>query len=245
MARLLHEASGAAFDLVDEVAPLPGDHLWVYGSDETLVEVSDQTPRGVHLHAHGSGLGVAVLREPERWGRTAVRDAADQLAQDVIAFDQRGCLSPRIVLLQGGDDFAQAALEELQTALSGWQQAVPRGTLSEDERADARRYTQTMGYIARCYDADHAFVALDPNWERLVIPPVGRHLHVTRTHDPLARLLELSSRLTTVGFFHGGSLIGQCVEQIGPRRYVDLGQMQRPRMDGPIDLRTGWSFTTL
>src|SRR5690606_37489414 len=36
MARLLHDASGDAFRIVSELAPVSGDHLYVYGSAETI-----------------------------------------------------------------------------------------------------------------------------------------------------------------------------------------------------------------
>jgi hypothetical protein len=241
-ARLLFEAAPGAFELVEEVAPKPGDHVWIYGTHESIEAISDTFPPGVAVHGHGPGMGAAVVRQPDQWTRSVLRDGADRLAQDVVAFDQRGCLSPRVVLVQGGDDFFEQFVDELHRALAGWQSAVPRGALSESEGADAERYQQTMGYVARCLDLEPGLIAIDPVWERLVVPPVGRHLHVTRTVDPLARLIELAPHLTTVGFFHAGSLVGQCQAQIGPRRYVDLGQMQRPALDGPVDLRSGWDF---
>lgn len=243
MANLLYEANPQLFNLAAEIAPEPGDHVWLYGADATIRSISDGLPAGVHLHAHGSGMGAAVVREPPQWNRTLLRDVADKLAQDVIAFDQRGCLSPRLLLLESGDEFCTQLVGELTASLRGWEQAVPRGQLNDDEAADAFRYCQTMRYVAQTIELSPGLLVLDPEPERIFIPPVGRHLHITRTGDPLARLQELAPRLTCVGFFHSEHLIGQCLQALGPRRYVDLGQMQKPALDGPVDLRHGWDST--
>ncbi len=245
MARLLCEASGRAFEIVDTLAPAAGDHYWAYGADETLQEVKDHLPPGVRFHGHGAGLGVAVFRQPTGPCLPTLEQAVDAFCHDVVAFDQRGCLSPRLVLVEGDDDFTEMLGGMLGTSLSEWQKIVPRGRLDDDEQADAYRYTMTMTYTGKTFDTGAGLVALDPEPERLVIPPVGRFLHVTRTLDPLARLRELGPQLTTVGIFHGGSLEGRCRQEIGTKRYVAPGQMQRPPLDGPVDLRTDWEFEVL
>lgn len=245
MASLLCEASGGAFQLTDTLAPAAGDHYWAYGSDETLDTIKEGLPSGVRFHGHGAGLGVAVIRQPRKTTGPLLTHAADALAQDVLAFDQRGCLSPRLVLVEGDEDFSTAMAQRIAESLAQWQTVVPRGTLSDEETADAFKYTTTMTYLGTAFEAGTGLVAVDPTPERLVIPPVGRFLHVTRTTEPLARLKELGSKLTTVAFFHGEHLEGQCQEELGPRRYVNLGQMQRPPLDGPVDRRTGWAFEVL
>src|SRR6478609_5839304 len=62
--RLLWEMSGGAFELVDELAPQPGEALWAYGTAETLASVRAQLPPDVQFHAHGPGMGACVFREP-------------------------------------------------------------------------------------------------------------------------------------------------------------------------------------
>jgi len=238
---LLAELSGGAFTLVDALSPEPGDHFWAYGTQATLDTVRGSLPSGVHFHGHGPGMGVAVVVQPERIEERLLDAAADALAQDTIAFDQRGCLSPRMVLLSGSIEFALDFCRRLASALTAWEQTVPRGSLDPSEAADARRYEDTMIHAGCAFPAGRGLVALDPLPERTLVPPVGRYLHVTRTDDPLAHITELGDKITCVGLFNAPLLPALAEQRIGARRYVLLGHMQKPPLDGPVDLRAGFT----
>lgn len=237
---LLAELSGGAFSLVSALSPEPGDHFWAYGTQSTLEQVRDGLPSGVHFHPHGPGMGVALVVEPDHLVEGALDAAADGLAQDTIAFDQRGCLSPRVVLVAGSSAFAEDFCGRLATALAAWEKVVPRGTLDSAEAADARRYEDTMLYTGGALVAGCGLVALDPIAERVVVPPIGRYLHVTRTTDPLGLLARMADKITCVGLFNAPLMPALCEQRLGPRRYVSLGQMQKPPLDGPVDLRAGF-----
>ncbi len=239
MADLLCQASGGCFEITDRLSPEAGHHYWAYGTDETLREVEATLPSGVHYHAHGAGLGVAVFREKGD-GRTEISASVDGLARDTIALDQRGCLSPRVVLIEGERAYGELIADQLVSALDRWEARVPRGTLSRSETADALRHEAAMTYLGSSVRAGQGMVVLDPEQERLVLPPVGRYLHLTLVESAEEVLVGLKSRLTTVGLHNPGHLEGNLKSRIGPRRYVPLGQMQRPLLDGPVDLRVGW-----
>lgn len=245
MARLLHQVSGGAFELVDSLSPAPGDHLWAYGSDTTLQELRSTLPAGIHFHGHGAGLGVAVIAAAGLRRDQRIEEIADALAQDTLAFDQRGCLSPRIVLLVGEAEFAANFTEALAAALDRAEARIPRGVLSEEEQAEAERYETTMTYVGGHVRAGKAIIVLDPEPERLYVPPIGRYLHLSRTEDPLGALQKLGPRLTSVALFGAPSLSGKIHDSIGPRRVVELGRMQTPPLDGPVDLRAGWNAELL
>src|SRR6478752_1492760 len=61
LAEALHELAPGSFELVHTLTPKPGDRLWCYGSDETLADLRASVPRGVWLHAHGSGFGAVAV----------------------------------------------------------------------------------------------------------------------------------------------------------------------------------------
>lgn len=236
--RLLEAASGGAFQLVPALSPTPGDHFWAYGTDATLAEVRRGLPSGVRFHGHGSGMGVAVF-EPTGTEREGQIDLyANALAEDVVAFDQRGCASPRLVLVHGSDAHAREMTKALARALTRWEDAVPRGALFDDERAEAERYAVTMTYVGGAESAGKGLVVHDPVADRLFLPPVGRYLGVVRISalDPI--LKQLDARLTTVGVAGHESLPGRVQALLGKRRVVDWGKMQKPALDGPLDLRT-------
>lgn len=239
MAQLLFQGSGGSFELVDSLSPVPGDPVWAYGTNETLARLRDTLPGGVRFHAHGSGMGVAVVG-PDLSQRGSLDETADRLAADVAAFDQRGCLSPRVVLVEGERDYAAAFAQALARACARWEQQVPRGKLTEAESADLHWYRDTMTYAADALPAGKGVVVLDPVDERLVIPPVGRALHVTRTHNAEKLLESIADRVTCVGIAGHDNLEGRLRISLGERRYTALGAMQTPPLDGPVDLRKGW-----
>src|SRR5205823_3120608 len=76
----------------------------------------------------------------------SVADAARALADDVVPFDQRGCLSPRVALVEGDDARAEEFARALHAALSTIEREIPLGTLDDDERAAAARYAQMMPF---------------------------------------------------------------------------------------------------
>ncbi|NLE85489.1 MAG: hypothetical protein GX607_03725 [Myxococcales bacterium] len=240
MAQLLCRASGGAFELVDSLSPEPPEPFWAYGTDETLAQIKDTLPGGVRFHAHGSGMGVAVFGPSVPRTSQGLDEATDRLAMDVVAFDQRGCLSPRVVLVEGDADYAGAVAHSLARAFARWEQRVPRGKLTQSETADFLWYRDTMTYAAEALPAGKGLIVRDPVDDRVVVPPIGRVLHVTRTDSAEAALVRLASRVVCVGMAGDETLEGRLRKAIGERRYVPLGAMQTPPLDGPVDLRAGW-----
>jgi hypothetical protein len=231
----LHELSGGAFELVSTLDPSPGDHVFCYGADETLAEIERTLPVGVIFHGHGAGIGVAVV---DREALDAERDLATRLALDTIAFDQRGCLSPRLVLVDADAEQARAFARDVARELARLQETIPRGALLQGEQADALRYRATMTYLAEVYEAGGGLVAFDAQARPLPIPPTGRNLFVAKCHSPTEYLDPVGSAIAAVGLACRSTL-SQLVEQrFGRARRAKLGSMQSPRLDGPVDKRT-------
>jgi len=240
MTELLHEGSGGAFELVSELKPNPGDHVWAYGSDGTLDKLRAELPRGVFLYAHGHGMSAAAFVEPKQTlDEDALWEAVSGLTTDTVLFDQRGCLSPRLVLIQGGRAFAEKVAEFLQQALSDAEEQVPRGSLSSSEQAEARHYETIFRYIGAFRRAGLGGITLDPILERRFVPPSGRYLHLTRTTELLPQLEQLGPYLTSISLFGDELLEGIVRSQLGRARIARFGDMQRPPLDGPVDLRPG------
>lgn len=233
MTRLLHDASRGAFRLVDELAPSPGDHVWAYGSDETLAALRGELPAGVVYHPHGHGFGVAVVDASQAGPR-----AATGLAEDVVPFDQRGCLSPRVALVLGSAEAVRDFAEGLARELARLGHDVPRGALDADESSDIVRYRDTMLYAAELLHAGKGYVGLDVVGRHVLVPPVGRNVHVVRSDDPVRALEALGSQVAAVGVAGGPELVERIRAALPGARVSELGMMQRPPFDGPVDRRT-------
>lgn len=214
------------------IAELDADCIHAYGRDETLEALRASARPGVRIVGHGAGLGVALVSRP------APSSAAELLARDVVAFDQRGCLSPRLALVLGGPDGARAFARHLDAALETLQRRVPRGSLAADERAEAARWRESVAFAGELWSADAHTVGLVPDPTVTLVPPPGRHVLVVPVDDEAvarATLAPLSRYVVAVG-----SDDPAAATRVAPphARVSPLGRMQRPPLDGPVDRRT-------
>lgn len=239
MARaLVHALADARVTLADglDVATIRSGEVHVYGRDETIAAIRLRTPPPVIVRGHGSGLGVAVVTN------LSTEDAASLVAADVVPFDQRGCLSPRLVLVVGEPVQARRFGEALASRLTERQREVPRGELTPDERAEAARYRGTVAFAGELFDGpEHAVGVAD----ELLLPPPGRHVHVmplSRTQSaleaPFAAAIEpIRRHVAALGTDATGRDASALVTALPRARHSPLGRMQKPSFDGPVDRR--------
>jgi hypothetical protein len=207
----------------------------LYGHDETIVQVAANLPETVRVRAHGAGMGIAVIG-----GTAELGDAAEAIAASVIPFDQRGCLSPRVVLVDGGQERATAVAHQLASSLARGAQRVPIGTLSPEERAEATRYGDTCRMVGDLFEAGGGSVGLTS--ETLWVPPVGRNVHVvscdpSRASALLSPLRRMAAAVGIAGSEHDA--LPAAVLEVLPRARVSAAdRMQKPLLDGPVDRRT-------
>jgi hypothetical protein len=211
-------------------SPVDAGEIHVYGTDATTAAVASSAAPGVAVRRHGTGLGVAVVsREVD------LPNAAASIAEDIVPFDQRGCLSPRVVLVEGDEARAHDLAASLHVALDAAERRVPRGVLSTAERADALRYAETVAFAGRVWRGRTHVVGSSAG--PLSLPPPGRHVHVravVNTDDARACLAPLARHLVALGTDDPARLA-----ELAPShaRVSGLGAMQRPPLDGPVDLR--------
>jgi len=218
---------------VDHLAHMSQAEAHVYGSDETAVAVRASLPRDVLVRAHGTGLGVAVVTSDG-----SLEEAAQGLAADTVVFDQRGCLSPRIVIVLGDRSRAEAFVRALADQLTQHGRVIPRGNLTPEEKAAAARYAETMRFMGEVVRGDDFAVALGADEGPLVVPPPGRHLTVAVARDlDAAKRLLAPLRAFIVALGTDDARVGKGVVTGARVRVSALGQMQKPPFDGPVDLR--------
>jgi acyl-CoA reductase LuxC len=227
MAEALHALRPELFQLTSALRPAPGDHLWSYGSDETLGDLRASLPAGVWFHAHGAGFGAVVL-EASRWRPSAAR----AIALDTALFDQRGCLSPRVVCVVGSPQQARDIAQDLARELAALELELPCGPQSLADAAELRRDRDAAAYAFELFDAASGWVSCATE---LVVPPSRRNLHVVPTADACRSLAPFAAHLTCVG--SDPELHGRLRMAFPGARLALLGEMQRPALDGPVDRR--------
>ncbi|NUQ73698.1 MAG: proline dehydrogenase [Polyangiaceae bacterium] len=226
-------AAGGSIEVSREIHPAAGDELHVYGSDSTVEALRAANP-GVLVRGHGTGLGVAVVGEA-----IDIREAARAVSRDVVPFDQRGCLSPRMVLVEGGEDRALEFGRALDEALCALSIAVPRGELDAGVLGEIAAYRATIESIGRYWPGEHHAVGVDPAPRALLLPPAARVVHVAPVSAGTAAALigPWARYITVVGADDDGRVVRAIRACVPNGRYSRLGAMQRPPLDGPVDRR--------
>lgn len=212
-----------------DVAAVRRGVIWIYGRDETVADVRARAR--VPVLAHGAGMGVALLS-----AAAATGGSAEAIARDVVAFDQRGCMSPRLVLVEGDAARASAIGVALHEALGA--SAVPRGVVDPEERAAARRWADTLAMAGELHAGARHAVGVAPEGAPLAVPPPGRHVHVAPFRDRgalAASAARLAPAVVAVGVDDASAPLARSL--FPDARALPLGAMQRPPLDGPVDQR--------
>jgi hypothetical protein len=228
-----------------DLAVLDADRIDVYGRDETIAQVRSRARPGVVVRGHGAGMGLAFVVHGHV---DELAGAAEALAADVVPFDQRGCLSPRLALVEGPSTHGEAFAAALHDRLCSLGSRVPRGDLTPGERLEGTRWRETLAFAGRVWvGADHV-VALGAPGMPLAIPPAGRHVLVVPVDSAVAAcaLVDPIARFVVcVGRSGRDAVAGLPPFALTPggfppphARLALLGRMQRPPLDGPVDRRS-------
>lgn len=212
----------------DALANAREGEIHVYGRAETIAAVKARARSGVVVRGHGPGLGVVVVSANDSLGAVS-----RGLAADVVPFDQRGCLSPRVAFVHGDDARAEAFAETLGSALATLGKKILRGTPSSDEEAEAARYIETIRFAGNARFGRGWSVGTS---RTVIVPPAARIVHVVPFESPAA-LAELVRPLAPLVTAVGTS--DREIASIFPAsvRVSNIGGMQKPPFDGPVDLR--------
>ncbi len=234
LARELVNASAlAGVSLVDRRDALPWSnsrvHTVLYGSARTAEELRARASGT--LEVHGPGLGLALLTDHD--GDETIAD----LAEDIAAFDQRGCLSPRLAIHVGTPARGAELAEALHAALERLGESRPLGTIDEDDRIARGAFRRAGLLLGNVSSGPQGIVVHEtsappspaPGARAIAVHTVQGRAEAEAWIAPLAPLLSsLGAR--------DASLREAFLPAVSLRR-SDLGRMQRPPFDGPVDLR--------
>jgi pimeloyl-ACP methyl ester carboxylesterase len=231
---LARAAADPAIRIVDDrdIARVEAGEIHIYGRSEVVDAVRKAARPGVVVRGHGTGMGVAVVT-----CAADVREAARAIADDVVLFDQRGCLSPRVALVEGRPDRAESLARALDEVLEALGERVGRGALSPAERQESIRWTDTLAFAGGAWSGAHHVVALGTPSSPLLLPPPGRHVLVAAVAslgEAAARIAPFARYVVAIG--------SDDAARMGPiapphARLSPLGRMQHPAFDGPVDRR--------
>lgn len=209
----------------------------VYGGDEAVAGVRSMLPPGSDLVAYGPKVGVGVVLPDAR-----APGAAEALARDVCAYEQRGCVSPRLVFTLSETD-RETVAEELARALGGLVKGTGRARLTPAEASAIRGLRSEVELGAHGQDARVLGPGDDVGWtvitgsrphiETRALPRVVR-VYSAPDLEGWGRLLQpLRGRVQAVGYAgeSGRQELAREAALLGACRVAPFGRIAWPPVD--------------
>jgi Acyl-CoA reductase (LuxC) len=240
----LEIASWRGGDIELENALFAGaDCVTATGSDETLDEIRKRLPLRTRFLGHGHRVSFGFVAQEVLHGSRGKKIVA-AAADDVVAWNQLGCLSPHVIYVQLGGEispehFAQLLAEELDKR----EASEPRGELpAEHAAAIASRRGIYEVRAAHSPESTRHWCSMDSTaWTviyeadaRFQMSCLNRFIYVKGVSDLKTALENADSvrgKVSTVGIAAPEEKIQEIATQLarwGATRVCPLGQMQNP-----------------
>jgi hypothetical protein len=230
-------------DALESALFAEADCVTATGGDETLAEIRRRLPLKTKFLGYGHRVSFGYVAGEVLYGsrgRKIVAAAAD----DVVAWNQLGCLSPHVIYIQLGGEimpehFAQLLAEELERR----EQIEPRGELpAEHAAAIASRRAIYEIRAAHSPESTRHWCSKDSTaWTvvyeadaRFQLSCLNRFIYVKGVADlktALENADDVRGKVSTVGIAAPEETIQEIATQLarwGATRICPLGQMQNP-----------------
>ncbi|HEX3889849.1 MAG TPA: acyl-CoA reductase [Verrucomicrobiae bacterium] len=219
------------------------DCVTATGGDETLNEIRKRLPLKTRFLGHGHRVSFGFVAQEVLYGSRGKKIVA-AATDDVVAWNQLGCLSPHVIYVQLGGEiapehFAQLLAEELEK-----REAIePRGELPPEHAAAiaSRRgiYEVRAAHSPEttqhwCSKDSTAWTVIYEADARFQLSCLNRFIYVKGVSDlktALENADDIRGKVSTVGIAAPEEKINEIATQLarwGATRICPLGQMQNP-----------------
>ena len=240
------------------------DCVTATGDDETLAAIRAQLPVKTRFLGHGHRVSFGYVAGEVLYGSRAKKIVA-AAADDVVAWNQLGCLSPHVIYVQLGGEiapehFAQMLADELDKR----EASEPRGELPAEHAAVIAsrrgiyevRAAHSPGTTQHwCSKDSTAWTVIYEADSRFQISCLNRFIYVKGVVDLTAVLHgadDIRGKVSTIGIAAPEEKANEIATQLarwGATRVCPLGQMQNPpltwRHDGRPSLGDLATWTDL
>ncbi len=241
-------------DELEEPLFSAADCVTATGSDETIEALAPRLPKRTRMISYGHRVSFSYV------SKAGLEDCnprvlAEQIVDDVVQWNQSGCLSPHAVYVEKGttpspDRLAQLIADEFERR----ENSEPRGAISDREAAmianrrrlyEIRAANSKDTLLWKSKDSTAWTVVFD-NEPRFQKSCLNRFLYVKsidEMSDALGGADEVVGRVSTVGLFaslHEAQGMVERLARWGVSRVCPIGKMQDPsiawRHDGRLSL---------
>jgi len=218
------------------------DCVTATGSDDTLAEIRAKLPVKTRFVSYGHRVSFGFVGSEVLFGPSAKRVIADA-AEDVVAWNQLGCLSPHLFYVQtGGDVMPRRFADLLATELERREEGEPRGELPVEtaativSRRSIYQVRSAHGLDTFVWHSKHstAWTVVYEEDARFQTSCLNRFIYVKPVRDLTEALQNadaMRGQVSTVGLVVAPRelhLVATQLARWGVTRICPLGQMQNP-----------------
>ena len=227
------------------------DIVSVYGSDETIRTMRALVRETTPFISHGHGLGLLYVPASALQNQASAQATAEAIALDVIAYDQRGCLSPHSVLIEAANSTpAKAfALETLPEAMDKLSLRFPKGTMPESVLASQLQWRGVAAALGELQEhnafaisfEDDGVLRPSPGWRNI------QTLTVRGRPQAIEKILPYGHHLKALGVAGDerarAEMTAALPSPLNPR-VCRAGEMQTPPLASLQDGLSPWHALT-
>lgn len=214
----------------------------IYGDDATTTTIGARARPDARVIRHGHGLSASFVSSHALRSSASLRDTALRLALDIAAYDQRGCLSPHMVLVEQASGAGARALARClaDEALPELGRVLPPGPSDTATQARALQWRAAAQVRGELFDGAGFAVSYEATLP-LRPSPGGRlvAVHDCADADALAAALGVfGAALKCIGVAGPRELrqrLARRVRGFAPARICRAGEMQTPPFDAFAD----------
>lgn len=207
-----------------------------YGTNASVdaIRVRSRFPTRFVGYGHRVSFGVVGPAAPHDKGN-ALQSLVEDIALDVAAYDQRGCMSPNCVFVSRDAPWSARALAEslAKHGLSSVARRLPRGAVPLETAAALMQQRGVHEFTGEVFEGASGLVFLHTS---TTFPSTvgARTIHIVPYSDlnEIEHALRgLHGAISTVGLWCNDSdrdAVTERLTRMGARRICRLGRMQRP-----------------
>jgi hypothetical protein len=219
------------------------DCVTATGNDETLTAIRAQLPTKIRFLGYGQRVSFGFVAGEDLFCSSA-KKIVSRAADDIVAWNQLGCLSPHVIYVQlGGEASPEQFAELLANELEKREQTEPRGGLPPEHAAAiaSRRgiYEVRAAHSPEttrhwCSKDSTAWTVVYEADARFQMSCLNRFVYVKAVADLTAMLHgadDIRGKVSTVGIAVPEEKDQEIATQLarwGATRVCPLGQMQNP-----------------
>jgi hypothetical protein len=218
------------------------DKIFAYGDDETIEDLRKRVPEGIIFHGYGHKFSFGIIRKAD-----SLKDQftliAEKIAEDVILYEQQGCMSPHFILVETGNKENLFRLGfNLAESLHRMSKRIPPGNKTLEEKIliksirDDLLFQSSLNQDTKLFSSENSldWTVACLQQPQIPISCLNRFIYLVSIPDIpsiIPMMKPFIGKIQTVGYWGipgEKDTIEHLFDLFRANRFCILGEMQKP-----------------